>query len=574
MFGRILAMSAITLGAAALFVATASGAPVARYSFSPANPQPGQVVTFDASKARCSVAPCRYRWSDDGPDGRGGQSWPLGRGRVIRFTFKGSGEKTIRLTVTNRRHRRATIVRHVRVGAAPGAPGSFPGSGPGAVPPSGSDPGDGPGGGAGGGGGGQPGGSGSGGGSGGGGGGGAVGGGGGGGGAVGGGGGGGGGGGTNTPPVPGPPVALTCATTVSTTAAALAALGTVPNGQAVCLADGSYGAITISSARAADATLAAANAGGATLGRVTFAAGARHVGLRAFRLTNGVRVSPGAADVQIRNNLIQGGDGISFAGGINPVPGGCCTVNNLPLIQRVVIDGNRFVGPYSEDAMQLDGFDGVTVSNNELTGVTSVGGAHADGVQTVHGGSNLSIVGNYMHDNNMQPLFIGKDGDVTNLEVRDNLSVRNRVGSSPTQVLTQLVQPHNVVVRNNTFADEGGLTLVWDPGSYGGNNPPPASPFGVVADHNVFTAFLPYDNSAPQSSKAGVFLSSSVLSESYNVMGTSWTWTGHLGTCSVSNGSPAYRDRATDDYRLTVSACGGYSAGVTWRPADRQFGPR
>jgi hypothetical protein len=196
-------------------------------------------------------------------------------------------------------------------------------------------------------------------------------------------------------------------------------------------------------------------------------------------------------------------------------------------------------------------------------------------VQTVHGGSDLRIVGNYMHDNNMQPLFLGKDGDVTGIEIRDNLSVRNRVGPNPTQVTSQIIQPHDVTIRNNTIVDEGGLTISWGPSFHGANNPPPAPPYDNVVDHNVFSTFVPYDYSSGTGNRVGIFANPAVLLESYNVLGDgSWNWLSRLGLCSIAIDEPTFAAPAQGDCRLTVNTCGGYQAGVTWRAADRKFGPR
>jgi hypothetical protein len=503
-----------TLGAL-LVPAAANAAPSASYTYAPTAPTAGQAVTFNAGGSACDAAPCTYTWSDDGPDGAGGQNWALGTGSTLKFTFQGTGPKYVRLTVANQRGETATTVKTVQVAAAGSNPTPNPEPNPTPTP--------------------TP---------------------------------------TPTPnPTPTPTPGTGCATTVTSTSAAQSAIASAANGARVCLADGSYGALSISAARSGAATLAAANPGKATLSKVTFTGASRNVVLSGFKV-GGIQLQAGSADHQIRDNLIQGSGGVDFASAINPVPGGCCTVSNLPLIQRIVIDGNKFVGPYGEDAMQLKGFKDVTVSNNEITNVTSVNGAHADGVQTVHGGSNLKIIGNYMHDNNMQPIFVGKDGDVSGtLEIRDNLSVRNRVGSSPTQVVSQLYAPHNLVLRNNTLADEGGLIMRWDPSAHGGNNPQSNAPNGLAVDHNVFSAFQPYDDTN-SSDRAGIFANKSVMTENYNVIGSGWTWTSHLGSCSTMNAKPAYRDAKTDDYRLSPTACGGYQAGITWRPADRQFGPR
>lgn len=78
---------------------TAAAAPVAQYAHSPASPETGSPVSFDARSSNCSPAPCTYTWEDDGPDGAGGGQWPLGSGQTLTFTFRNAGTKYVRLTV-------------------------------------------------------------------------------------------------------------------------------------------------------------------------------------------------------------------------------------------------------------------------------------------------------------------------------------------------------------------------------------------------------------------------------------------------------------------------------------------
>jgi hypothetical protein len=96
---------------------------VASFTYSPSSPVTGQPVTFDGSASTCASAPCTYSWDDDGPDGTGGGTWPLGTGQVLTFTFQGVGTKYVRLTMTDANGQTATVEQNVVVGA-PGSSGS------------------------------------------------------------------------------------------------------------------------------------------------------------------------------------------------------------------------------------------------------------------------------------------------------------------------------------------------------------------------------------------------------------------------------------------------------------------
>jgi NHL repeat len=74
--------------------------PTADFTTSPSPSQAGQAVTFDWTGS-CPAGQCTFAWVDEGPDGNGGSSSPLGNGDPLTFTFTGAGAKYIELTVTD-----------------------------------------------------------------------------------------------------------------------------------------------------------------------------------------------------------------------------------------------------------------------------------------------------------------------------------------------------------------------------------------------------------------------------------------------------------------------------------------
>jgi PKD domain/Right handed beta helix region len=101
---------------------TATAAPVARFTHSPASPVTGSPVSFDGGQSTCSPAPCTYTWEDDGPDGAGGSQWALGSGRTLTFTFRNAGTKWVRLTVRDAAGATNSTMTAITVGR----PGSTP----------------------------------------------------------------------------------------------------------------------------------------------------------------------------------------------------------------------------------------------------------------------------------------------------------------------------------------------------------------------------------------------------------------------------------------------------------------
>lgn len=72
-------------------------APLAAFSYAPLSPRTGQGVTFTDAGTACAASPCTYTWTDVGSSGI--DSWPLGGGRSLTFTFANPGTKYVRLQV-------------------------------------------------------------------------------------------------------------------------------------------------------------------------------------------------------------------------------------------------------------------------------------------------------------------------------------------------------------------------------------------------------------------------------------------------------------------------------------------
>ena len=229
-------------------------------------------------------------------------------------------------------------------------------------------------------------------------------------------------------------------------------------------------------------------------------------------------------------------------------------------ISHVTINGNRFTGPFGEDALQLKNFRDVVVQGNEITQVRE-DSSHNDCTQTVFGGDGLVYRDNYQHDNRCQGLFI-KDGRVTNVDVEDNLFVHNdlpclnKTCADGAPLTLTLYDTVGMTFRNNVLWDNQGGSMLQD-----GNS-------GLAWDHNVIASFTVY-STTPYRNAAN-------LTEDFDVFGTARNWASSMGSHSLEQAAPTFRDRATNDYRLASPVTRGgatYAAGVTWRPTDIHYGP-
>jgi hypothetical protein len=341
-----------------------------------------------------------------------------------------------------------------------------------------------------------------------------------------------------------------CTTTVSSVAAAASAVDAASPGATVCMADGTYGKLTLSAQKAAPGvTVRAQNPGRATIAGA--ALDGSYLTVAQFRMTGTFEAKPGSTGMSADHNLFVGG-------GYYAVMAAATTTTT---VNDVSITNNRFDGRFDEDAIRLnryhDGPDadpyGVLIEGNEFTGNVEYGG-HNDVLQSVWVGDHLYFRRNYLHDFGGQGFFVKDQASaIDGLVVEDNLIVRQSspcdpVSLCPTWQLSpfQIFGPlRNVTIRHNT---------VW-PGPNGGQ----AWLRGVSwAGPTVFS-----DNVMDSlNSDAIGLLTGYTSSNNTRCDGLGFPDAGITKDCS-----PAFLDAANGDYRQANGR------GVTWKVADQSFGP-
>lgn len=421
--------------------------------------------------------------------------------------------------------------------------------------------------------------------------------------------------------------ATTCTTTVSDLASVVSQSSSAANGSTICITDGSYGALNLTAARSGYVTIAAANGfGHVTLSGLTVSCTAAFLHLDGLKITNnsifGGTVNSGCAphDMQVTNSDSLGWDveaggqnymfdhdsthdgpyGWMLNGSVKPWPGGCCNTANYPFIKNVTIQNSTVTRP-GADAFQVKGFDGVTITHNDIYNVVQNGG-HNDGIQTVHGGQNLTITHNVWRDGNIE-LWMIKDGTIcsgTSTEAQiqanntlcstsggnnimsDNLMFNNNSANNPpcgcgTSVTGQLMGPINWKIEHNTNVQPG-MAVTNNPTLVGNGNPNYLIPVGNEMDHNVMNNYRPTDSTSSNNG-AGIFTNPSVMNEHDNIFNT-WTrnWiSGGPGTtfndnpifkCSPNCGSGAGQ---SEDYELANNPNG---IGIDWNPVGQVYGPQ
>lgn len=166
-------------------------------------------------------------------------------------------------------------------------------------------------------------------------------------------------------------------------------------------------------------------------------------------------IAPGVDGTVIEHNLISGGGEGIFAGGVNcsipngPVYEGC---TSSPPFTDTLIAYNEFAGPFTEDAIHTNNFEGLTIEHNWLHGFEETG-SHTDGWQNVWGGEEAVFTHNVISD------FVGegtllKDGDVTDVRYEDNLIIESgtNVAAPEGEVPLLTAGAHGLELIHNTFA--------------------------------------------------------------------------------------------------------------------------
>ena len=354
------------------------------------------------------------------------------------------------------------------------------------------------------------------------------------------------------PPTPPPPPAE-CTSTVTSTSAAQSAVSSASPGSVICLANGTYGRVTLSASKAAPGvTLRAQNPGQATLEGATV--GGSHLTLARFVITNGVSIPGSTVAPTIEHNRITGG-----GQGIDA----CTTTTDW--CTEIRITGNQLVGPFGEDAIHANRYHGLYVEGNEITQVRE-NGNHSDCLQTVWRGDHIYFRNNYLHDNRCQGFFI-KDqtmstagipgGPIEGVVVEDNLFLRNKEPCGPPAtscgqpIYFQPVAPFTgFVMKRNTIWGDGvdSIAAFRGEGAVGSDT--------LVENNVIYRIWTDWNMTA-----ATLRNNTDCMREASGA-GAWSTVTGETKACSLSFANPA-----ADDYRISGER------GVDWAPAEVHFGP-
>jgi hypothetical protein len=346
--------------------------------------------------------------------------------------------------------------------------------------------------------------------------------------------------------------AATCTRTVHTVDQAQSAVAKAKARDVICLADGTYGAISLdASKKHPGVTLRARTAGKAVVAGLKLAG--RYLTVAQLRLTGEVTVMTGSVGMTLDHNLLVGrGRG----GGYGIV---VCPATPPDHCDDVSITHNRFVGRFDEDTIRAnvyhDGPDadhnGLLIEDNEFTGNVEYGG-HNDVFQSVWVGDHLVFRGNYLHDFGGQGFFVKDQASpIDGLVVEDNLIINQDRPCDPVSLCPGFqLSPFQIfgpishgVIRHNT---------VW-PGAHGGFSVLRGTGWtSTTVSDNVFGMF-------------GRDATVEVTGSGNTRCGRNGGWAAPPGT--GRNCSPHFKDRAAGDYRLS----GG--RGVRWRLADKRFGP-
>ena len=367
------------------------------------------------------------------------------------------------------------------------------------------------------------------------------------------------------------PPPVNCSQVVGSVAALQSAAQSAAAGTTVCIAAGSYPSVRFSAARSAAVTIAAKPGATVTFADLDFGSTASHLRIQGVHVDGQVKLEAegahhitfvwswvrgfsaewGTHDLLFEHNDIRtsgGGNGVELisTAPVHGAPGGSGTQNLAP-VERVTIRANK-LHDIATDAIFMGNYRDVLVEDNEISGLQEAG-QHTDALQSVYGGKRLTFRGNYVHDNRAQGFFV-KDGRAYDLVVHDNLFVHTRdLWQISFYDLLPETSPYGIQIVGNTVWDSN-LPFILD----GTENR------GIYVHNNVFQEMLAEQPSAVRPH----------VDQDYNLIGGGFNW-GRQGPHDVA-GPASFVDPASDDYRLRAGAI-SFAAGVSWRPADKHFGP-
>jgi hypothetical protein len=350
-------------------------------------------------------------------------------------------------------------------------------------------------------------------------------------------------------PAPSLPPAV-CTQTVSSVSAAQSALSSAAAGQVVCLADGTYGAITLSTSKAAPGvTLQAAHPGATTIGNVQVNGSGYTIGR--FVINGGVTIARNVDRTVVDHDHILAGNHFGVF---------VCTAEPPDQCDDTMITNDIFDGAMNEDQIRANVYHdgngdgiGLLVEGNEFRGNTERGG-HNDTFQSVWVGDHLVFRKNYLHDFGGQGFFVKDQSTAINGFIADdNLIVRQDLPCEPASLCSgyqlspwQVYGPiANGEMNHNTFAWGGGGGTAVLTGTY----------TNMEVSNNVFNVISMTNGGGSIPSIRG----------SNNSYCESGAWSPPTG--SVRECSPAFLNPAADDFRLASGR------GVDWTPAEMHYGP-
>jgi hypothetical protein len=341
-----------------------------------------------------------------------------------------------------------------------------------------------------------------------------------------------------------------CSMVRRTLASLQTAVDLAPAGGIVCLSDGAYGRLELPGTGKASTpvTVRAEHAGKATLAGADL--GRSNVTLARFVVSDEIAVEPGTVGVTVAHNRVSGG-----YLGVDAGPTTTTTVND------VSITGNKFVGPFGEDAIRLNRYHdadgdgiGALIAGNEFTNIRE-NGNHSDCLQTVWVGDHLVYRGNYLHDNRCQGFFVkDQERPVEGILIEDNLFLRNNAPCAPRASGCgapsdfQVFGPYTgFAMRRNTIWGNGAVAAFQEGGGARSR-----------IEGNVIYKFW------TSTDLSSVVYRDNTRCQRQSAAGGSWpaATPGEVVSCS-----PHFAAPDLDDFRVP----GG--RGVSWAPADRHFGP-
>ncbi len=340
-----------------------------------------------------------------------------------------------------------------------------------------------------------------------------------------------------------------CTRIVGSIEAARDSVGAAAPGSVICLRDGEFGELDLNASKTRPGvTLRAEHPGKASLEGLSM--DGKNLTVARFKITGDIEIQPGSTAMSVKYNRIGGG---YF--GIDAGPTTTVTVNDVAIV------GNKFVGPFGEDAIRLNRYhdadgDGVgaLVSGNEFTNVRE-NGNHSDCLQTVWYGDHLVYTRNYVHDNRCQGFFVkDQERPIVGISVLDNLFLRNNAECAPGA--SGCGQPSDFQVfgpyskfkmRHNTIWGNGAIAAFQE-----GTGPGTA-----IRDNVIFKFYTSTD-------LGSVRYEDNTRCQRQSSEGGSWP---RRAPGEVIDCDPAFLAPAADDYRLANER------GVRWAPRDQHYGP-